>query len=175
LQPGHRVHGLAAQLLGSARGEHAARHLNLAESADFGVQSDVEGRVDASGIAQQFEVGDDGVERVMRPHHLKVDRNLGTDYVKSAGELHFALGPDLRGQYVRGGQVRMAGIVWSYSHAPSLVPVKIVTVVDQQFATQSLTNIECAPHFGTSTFSYIHSDSRISYKDYKLSDCINRA
>jgi hypothetical protein len=28
----------------------------------------------------------------------------------------------VRGQYVRGGQVWMAGIVWSYCHAPSQVP-----------------------------------------------------
>ena len=35
-----------------------------------------------------------------------------------------ALRPGLRGQYVRGGQVRVAGIVGCYCHAPSEVPEK---------------------------------------------------
>ena len=124
LQPRHGIHGLAAQLLGVTRRQQAAGDLNLIESADFRIQGDVEGAIDACGFAQQFEVGDDGIERVIRAHGLKIDRNLGTDYVKSAGELYFALGPDLRGQYVRGSQVRVAGVDWSYSHAPSQIPLK---------------------------------------------------
>ena len=56
------------------------------------------------------------------------------------------------------------------------VPEMNVAVVDQQFATRFERKTECVTQFlRIRVMAYIHSDSRTSCKEYKLSNCIDRA
>src|SRR6185312_9910116 len=47
--------------------------------------------------------------------------------------------------------------------------------MDQQFATVCKLNPECVTQFLRISSGYVRLDSRISCKEYKLSDCILRA
>jgi hypothetical protein len=50
----------------------------------------------------------------------------------------------------------------------------IVTVMNQQFAIGFEQKTECVTQFLCHPRVHIHLDSRISHKEYKLSDCIIR-
>ena len=63
--------------------KHAARDLHFDERSRLRIQRDVERRVGARGLAQQFEVGDDAVGGGLRRHGLKVHRDLGADDIQS--------------------------------------------------------------------------------------------
>ena len=126
LQPRECIQGLAEQLFGIAGGQHAARHLDVGERSRLHIDADVECGIGARGFAQQFQVGADGLGRRHVGHGLEIDRDLGADDIQPHGGTISTLRPGLRGQYVRGGQVWVAGIVGSYCHAPSKVPEKVL-------------------------------------------------
>jgi hypothetical protein len=48
----------------------------------------------------------------------------------------------------------------------------MVAVIDQQFATAFKLETECVTQFLRIRVRHMHLDSRISCKEYKLSDCI---
>ncbi len=75
-------------------------------------------------LAQQFQIGADDLQRRQGGHRLEIYGDLGADDIEAGGSTSATLRPGLRGQYVRGGQIWVAGIVGCYCHAPSEVPEK---------------------------------------------------
>ncbi len=124
LQPREGVQGLTAQLFRVAGGEHAPCHLDLVEQSRLRVEVDMKGSVRARRLAQQLQIDADDLERRCRCHRLEIDGDLGADHIETHGGTNTALRPGRRRQYVRGGQVWVAGIVGCYCHAPSEVPDK---------------------------------------------------
>jgi hypothetical protein len=113
---------LTAQLFRVAGGEQTACHLDFVERARLGVQVNVKGGVGARSFAQQFQIGADDLERRQRGHRLEVDCDLGANHIEAHGGSRSTPRPSLWRQYVRGGQVWVAGIVGCYCHAPSEFP-----------------------------------------------------
>jgi hypothetical protein len=92
--------------------------LDVGEHARLRIDTDVECGISARGFAQQFQVGTDDLGRRHVGHGLKIDRDLGADDIQPDDGASSTFRPGLRRQYVRGGQVWVAGIMWSYCHAP---------------------------------------------------------
>ena len=86
----------------------------------------MKGGVRARRLAQQLQIGADDLERRYRCHRLEINRDLGADHIEPGSRANSALRPCLRRQYVRGGQVWVAGIVGCYCHAPSEVPDEVL-------------------------------------------------
>ncbi len=126
------------QLFRIAGGEHAARDLNLARTVQTSASKlNVEGRIGARRIAQQFEIGADDVATPLPAViDLEIDGDLGADHVEADSGSDAALRPDSAETICPTRSGRAGGDRGELLPCALTVRRRGVAVIDQQFATR---------------------------------------
>ena len=95
-QPREGLERGAAEGLGAALCEGAARRLHLGDLQRIGGERDEEGAVGAARAAQQLEIALQALVDALAAHVLEVDGDLGADHVHAQDRLGSAPSPGVR-------------------------------------------------------------------------------
>ena len=164
-QPRQRCERLAAQLFRVAGRKEIPRHGHLREGAGIRVEAQVESGIRARRFAQHVEVGGDPLVRRRLGHALEIDRDLDADDIETRQRRRPTAGPHRLGEQVRCRQVRKSKVARYYGHALPLLLVPSLPACPDETGNASHSSYKW-------TNGHLRADSRITCKEYKLTDCI---